>query len=83
MADTRRPFTKQRSKNIFEVYPKKYDKEGKLRSKDMGDDLPMSRESSPIVTDIETGETTFGTPQNFSCGGMGKAVRGGKYIGCK
>lgn len=51
--------------------------------RDEGDDLPMSKESSPTVTDTETGETTYGKPQNFSCGGMGKAVRGGKYIGCK
>ena len=51
--------------------------------RDEGDDLPMSKESSPIVTDTETGQTTFGKPQNFSCGGMGKAVRGGKFIGVK
>jgi len=51
--------------------------------KDEGDDLPMSKESSPTVTDTETGETTYGKPQNFSCGGMGKAVRGGKFIGVK
>jgi hypothetical protein len=51
--------------------------------KDEGDDLPMSKESSPTVKDTETGETTFGRPQNFSCGGMGKAVRGGKFIGVK
>ena len=50
---------------------------------DEGDDLPMSKESSPTVTDTETGETTYGKPQNFSCGGMGKAVRGGKFIGVK
>ena len=50
---------------------------------DEGDDLPMSKESSPTVTDTETGKTTFGKPQNFSCGGMGKAVRGGKFIGVK
>ena len=78
-----RPFTKQIGRNTFEVNPRKYDKEGKLRSKDMGDDLPMSKEGSPTVTDTETGETTFGKPQNFSCGGMGKAVRGGKFIGVK
>lgn len=35
-------------------------------------DLPMSKESSPEVE-----------VQELSCGGMGKAVRGGKYIGCK
>jgi hypothetical protein len=35
----------------------------------------MSKEGSPTVTDTETGQTTFGRPQNFSCGGMGKAVR--------
>ena len=51
--------------------------------RDEGDDLPMSKESSPTVTDTETGKTTFGKPQNFSCGGMGKAVRGGKFIGVK
>ena len=46
-------------------------------------DFPMSKEGSPTVTDTETGQTTFGRPQNFSCGGMGKAVRGGKFIGVK
>ena len=46
-------------------------------------DFPMSKEGSPRVTDTETGETTFGRPKNFSCGGMGKAVKGGKFIGVK
>ena len=45
--------------------------------------IEMPREGSPIVTDTETGEKTFGRPRNFSCGGMGKAVRGGKFIGVK
>ena len=43
----------------------------------------FQNDRSPTVTDTETGETTFGRPQNFSCGGMGKAVRGGKFIGVK
>jgi len=43
----------------------------------------MGSDRSPTVTDTETGQTTFGRPQNFSCGGMGKAVRGGKFIGVK
>jgi hypothetical protein len=29
----------------------------------MGDDLPMSMEGSPTVTDTETGETTYGSPR--------------------
>jgi hypothetical protein len=63
-----------------------YQKEKKEKPEyleDEGEDLPMSKEGSPTVTDTETGETTFGRPQNFSCGGMGKAVRGGKFIGVK
>ena len=51
--------------------------------KNKSSDFPMSKEGSPTVTDTETGQTTFGRPQNFSCGGMGKAVRGGKFIGVK
>ena len=43
----------------------------------------MGSDRSPTVTDTETGEITFGRPKNFSCGGMGKAVKGGKFIGVK
>jgi hypothetical protein len=84
-----RPYTKQIGRNTFEVNPRKYDKEGKLRSKDMGDDLPMSKEGSPTVTDTETGKVTYGKPEKFehggmaSCRGMGKAIKGGKFIGVK
>ena len=80
-------------KNRGKIFGKKTDQKPVLLKKnkdkpfgierDEGDDLPMSKESSPTVTDTETGETTFGKPQNFSCGGMGKAVRGGKFIGVK
>jgi hypothetical protein len=57
------------------------------KSKDMGDDLPMSRESSPIVTDTETGEKTYGKPKDFNKGGMmecrggGIAITGKKFQG--
>ena len=84
-----RPYTKQIGRNTFEVNPRKYDKEGKLKSKDMGDDLPMSKEGSPTVTDTETGKVTYGKPEKFehggmaSCRGMGKAIKGGKFIGVK
>jgi len=56
---------------------------------DEGDDLPMSKESSPTVTDTETGKVTYGKPEKFehggmaSCRGMGKAIKGGKFIGVK
>jgi len=59
----------------------------KKKSKDMGDDLPMSREGSPTVTDTETGETTYGRPKDFNKGGMmecrggGIAIRGKKFEG--
>ena len=82
-----RPFTKQIGRNTFEVNPRKYDKEGKLKSKDMGDDLPMSQEGSPTVTDTETGETTYGRPKDFNKGGMmecrggGIAISGKKFQG--
>jgi len=72
-------------KNRGKIFGKKTDQKPVLlkENKDEGDDLPMSKESSPTVTDTETGKTTYGKPQNFSCGGMGKAVRGGKFIGVK
>jgi len=40
------------------------------KSKDMGDDFPMSREGSPTVTDTETGERTYGRPKDFKNGGI-------------
>jgi hypothetical protein len=55
----------------------------------MGEDLPMSKEGSPTVTDTETGKVTYGKPEKFehggmaSCRGMGKAIKGGKFIGVK
>lgn len=82
-----RPFTKQIGKNTFEVNPNKYDETGNLRKKDMGDDLPMSQEGSPTVTDTETGETTYGRPKDFNKGGMmecrggGIAISGKKFQG--
>ena len=59
-----RPYTKQIGRNTFEVNPRKYDEEGKLRSKDMGDDLPMSREGSPVITDMTTGEQMYSIPSS-------------------
>ena len=59
----------------------------KKKSKDMGDDLPMSREGSPTVTDTETGEVTYGRPKDFNKGGMmecrggGIAITGKKFQG--
>jgi len=82
-----RPYTRQKGRNTFEVNPKKYDEKGNLRKKDMGDDLPMSREGSPTVTDTETGETTYGRPKDFNKGGMmecrggGIAISGKKFQG--
>jgi hypothetical protein len=95
-----RPYTKQIGRNTFEVNPRKYDETGNLRKKpegdtgtpmpkDEGDDLPMSKEGSPTVTDTETGKVTYGKPEKFehggmaSCRGMGKAIKGGKFIGVK
>ena len=69
-------------KNRGKIFQKKK-KEKPEYLEDEGEDLSMSKEGSPTVTDTETGEKTFGRPQNFSCGGMGKAVRGGKFIGVK
>jgi hypothetical protein len=89
LPDAVRPFTKQIGRNTFEVNPNKYDETGNLRKKDMGDDLPMSKEGSPTVTDTETGKVTYGKPEKFehggmaSCRGMGKAIKGGKFIGVK
>ena len=51
--------------------------------------ISMPREGSPTVTDTETGEVTYGRPRKFehggmaSCRGMGKAIKGGKFIGVK
>ena len=65
---------------------KKIDPKIKKKSKDMGDDLPMSREGSPIVTDTETGEKTYGAPKMKSggmmeCRGGGIAISGKKFQG--
>lgn len=82
-----RPYTRQKGRNTFEVNPKKYDEKGNLRKKDMGDDLPMSMEGSPTVTDTETGEVTYGRPKDFNKGGMmecrggGIAITGKKFQG--
>ena len=82
-----RPYTKQIGSNTFEVNPRKYDETGNLIKKDMGDDLPMSMEGSPTVTDTETGETTYGRPKDFNKGGMmecrggGIAITGKKFQG--
>ena len=82
-----KPYTRQKGRNTFEVNPKKYDEKGNLRKKDMGDDLPMSQEGSPTVTDTETGEVTYGRPKDFNKGGMmecrggGIAITGKKFQG--
>jgi hypothetical protein len=57
--------------------------------KNKSSDFPMSKEGSPTVTDTETGKVTYGKPEKFehggmaSCRGMGKAIKGGKFIGVK
>ena len=49
--------------------------------------IPMPREGSPIVTDMETGEVTYGRPKDFNKGGMmecrggGIAISGKKFQG--
>jgi hypothetical protein len=75
-------------KNRGKIFQKKK-KEKPEYLEDEGEDLSMSKEGSPTVTDTETGETTFGRPKKFehggmaSCRGMGKAVKGGKFTGVK
>ena len=75
-------------KNRGKIFQKKK-KEKPEYLEDEGEDLSMSKEGSPTVTDTETGETTFGRPRKFehggmaSCRGMGKAVKGGKFTGVK
>ena len=67
--------------------PKMMADEFKRKRDAMGDDLPMSKESSPTVTDTETGETTYGRPKDFNKGGMiecrggGIAITGKKFQG--
>ena len=46
------------SKNKKFIMPKK-------KPKDEGADLPMSKEGSPTVEDLETGEVTYGKPKNL------------------
>ena len=73
----------------YSIKAKKVDPKFQKDTNDEAIDLPMPRESSPIVTDTETGEVTYGKPKNFehggmaSCKGMGKAIKGGKFIGVK
>jgi hypothetical protein len=74
-------------KNRGKIFQKKIEKPEYLMEGDTG--IPMPREGSPTVTDTETGEVTYGRPRNFehggmaSCRGMGKAIKGGKFIGVK
>ena len=90
--DRKRPFSSAgpATKGPTGKTPKKYfGHDLPIRKKDMGDDLPMSKEGSPTVTDTETGKVTYGKPEKFehggmaSCRGMGKAIKGGKFIGVK
>ena len=60
---------KKRAKIRAKEYLRKLDEATK--------DLPMSKESSPIVT------KTFKHGGMNSCRGMGKAIKGGKFTGVK
>jgi hypothetical protein len=51
---------KKRAKIKLKEYLRKLDENTK--------DLPMSKEGSPIVEDVETGEVTYGRPRKFSSG---------------
>ena len=64
MADTRRPYTKQIGRNTFEVNPKKYDKEGKVKklTDEEASEMAMSREGSPVITDMTTGQQMDSIP---------------------
>jgi hypothetical protein len=71
--------------------PKMMADEFKRKRDAMGDDLPMSKEGSPTVTDTETGETTYGSPRRrprhkkkggmIECRGGGIAITGKKFQG--
>jgi hypothetical protein len=52
---------KKRAKIKLKEYLRKLDENTK--------DLPMSKEGSPIVEDLETGEVTYGRPRKYSLGG--------------
>ena len=94
-ADLERVQNFMKNKDKIKFPPKKIKKPEYLGDtgipmpKDEGDDLPMSKEGSPTVTDTETGKVTYGKPEKFehggmaSCRGMGKAIKGGKFIGVK
>jgi hypothetical protein len=51
---------KKRAKIKLKEYLRKLDENTK--------DLPMSKEGSPIVEDLETGEVTYGRPRKFNSG---------------
>ena len=59
---------KKRAKIKKDEYLRKLDENTK--------DLPMSKEGSPIVEEMKHGGMA-------SCRGMGKAIKGGKFIGVK
>ena len=71
----------------YNIKPKNVDPKFQKDTNDEAIDLPMSREGSPIVTDMETGEKTYGRPRDFNKGGMmecrggGIAIRGKKFEG--
>jgi hypothetical protein len=71
----------------YAIKPKNVDPKFQKDTNDEAIDLPMSREGSPIVTDTETGETTYGRPKDFNKGGMmecrggGIAITGKKFQG--
>jgi hypothetical protein len=48
----------------------------KKKPKDEGADLPMSKEGSPTVEDLETGEVTYGKPKKFNSGSKLKDLIG-------
>jgi hypothetical protein len=59
---------KKRAKIKLKEYLRKLDENTK--------DLPMSKEGSPIVEDLETGEVTYGRPRKFNSGSKLKDLIG-------
>ena len=57
---------KKRAKIKLKEYLRKLDENTK--------DLPMSKEGSPIVEDLETGEVTYGRPRKFSSGELADLI---------
>ena len=66
MPDNKKPFTKQIGRNTFEVNPRKYDEEGKVKklTDEEASEMAMSREGSPVITDMTTGEQMYSIPSS-------------------